>query len=166
MEKLLDLNKPMGITEICVQLSLTEIQATSGNRLLEHFVARNDMPNIDTTHPQYAAMVVYQLCRLKKIKIQKTKLISFSHLKPSQWALLEKSWDTWAKNNPDVLKEFQTSSNGAAEKKMRMNIDQPADGDGNPAKELHTGPVIEEFSIWRERILKQAFIDLERLKGK
>lgn len=154
----------MGISEICVQLSLTEIQAASKS-ILEHFVSSSGLRNIDTTHPQYAAMAVYQMCRLRKIKIQKTKLISFSHLKPSQWAVLEKSWDTWAKANPEKLQEFQTSKK--APSSSHITAAEPSQGattdSGSLLKAAIAQPV-EEYTEWRERVLKQAFEDLERKK--
>lgn len=150
----------MGIAEICVQLGLTEIQAASRS-ILDQFVSSSGLRNIDTTHPQYSAMAVYQMCRLKKIKIQKTKLISFSHLKPSQWSVLEKSWDTWAKSLPEKLREFQTS------KKAAQSIPIAAD-DICEAKIVKiagaatkTSTDIEEYTDWRERVLKKAFEELE-----
>lgn len=160
IEKLLDLSKPMGIAEICVQLSLTEIQAAS-RTIFEQFLSSSGLRNIDTSHPQYAAMAVYQMCRLKKIKIQKTKLISFSHLKSSQWSVLEKSWDTWAKSYPEKLREFQTS------KKTTPSIAVAADDICEAKKASVTAPAatIEEYADWRERVLKKAFADLGRIRG-
>lgn len=153
----------MGISEICVQLSLTEIQAASKS-ILEHFVSSSGLRNIDTTHPQYAAMAVYQMCRLRKIKIQKTKLISFSHLKPSQWAVLEKSWDTWAKANPDKLLEFQTSKKAPSSSHITTEPSQGATTDSGSLLKATIAQPVEEYTVWRERVLKQAFEDLERMK--
>lgn len=119
--------------------------------------------NVDTTHPQYAAMAVYQMCKLRKIKIQKTKLISYSHLKSSQWALLEKSWEAWAKNNTDTIQNFQLTKKGLADTRSIPSGDLV---ESISNKENHHTAVqeksVEEYSEWRERVLKKAFEDLER----
>lgn len=157
----------MGVSEICIQLGLTEIQTTS-QTILDQFVSSSDLRNIETTHPQYAAMAVYQMCKLKKIKVQKTKFISFGHLKPSQWTLLEKSWDAWAKHNQENLKEFQVA------KKSRNNTASEATNTGKERAESTSlsaappppPPPTEEYPEWRKRVLQQALEDLERLKSK
>lgn len=165
VEKLLELSKPMGVSEICVQLSLTEIQSAS-QTLLDRFVSSSGLRNIDTTHPQYAAMAVYQMCRLRKIKIQKSKLISFSHLKSSQWAVLEKSWDSWAKNNADKLQEFHIAKRTQSGSSTTITAESSQGGvqtvNGTMQKTA-IGQPAEEYAEWRERILKQAFEDLDRL---
>lgn len=164
-EKLLDLCKPIGIPEICVQLGLTEIQEACRS-ILEKFVnsSENGMRNIDTTHPQYASMAVYQVCRLKRIRIQKTKLISYSHLKANQWAMLEKSWESWAKANADQLREFQMTGKGL----LKLDSVEEGGATGSAAKKSATYPIaeqpqiIEEFEDWRKRVLERAFEDLEK----
>lgn len=157
-EKLLDLCKPIGIPEICIQLGLTEIQETC-KTILNRFVSSNEngLRNIDTTHPQYASMAVYQVCKMKRIRIQKSKLISYSHLKANQWALLEKSWENWAKSNAEQLKEFQ----GKSSNKERETIEENASADKEKNDKIHHVPVVEEYDEWRRRVLEKAFKDLE-----
>lgn len=151
----------MGISEICVQLGVTEIQVASKS-ILEHFVQSSCLRNIDTTHPQYAAMAVYQMCKLKKIKIQKSKLISFSHLKSSQWALLEKSWETWSKNNKDKLTEFQVSKKGQENVSAAESVSVATCKEtGSKGESQSSTACVEPYTDWRERTLKKAFEDLE-----
>lgn len=161
IEKLLDLNKPMGVSEIAIQLNLTEIQASS-QTMLDRFVSSSDLRNIDTTHPQYGAMAVYQMCRLRKIKIQKTKLISFSHLKPSQWSVLEKSWESWTKANPDKIQDFLPLKKGKSAAQSTETT-AAASNHGEEKSEPIT-KIVEEYEDWKERVLKKAFEDLERQK--
>lgn len=155
-EKLLDLSKPIGVAEICVQLGLTEIQDACKS-ILDNFL--NSIESGMRAHPQYASMAVYQVCRMKRIRIQKTKLISYSHLKSNQWAMLEKTWENWAKQNADKLKEFQSTG-----KTLSKNKDDPETGSSDAAgksdKSCVTQPV-EEFDDWRKRVLDKAFKDLE-----
>ena len=162
IEKLLELSKPTGVQEICVQLGLTEIQDQSKS-ILEQFTSSSVLRNVDTTHPQYAAMAVYQMCKLRKIKIQKTKLISYSHLKSSQWALLEKSWETWAKNNADTIQKFQLTKKGLANTRSIPSGDQVESLSNKENNHITVQEKsVEEYSEWRERVLKKAFEDLER----
>lgn len=163
LEKLLDINKPIGVAEICVHLNLIEIQAACLSLLDKYANSReNNLRNIDTKHPQYAAMAVAQMCRLRKIKVPKSKLIGFSHLKPAQWALLEKSWDTWLLENGDEILELLPNKNRS---RGLTNGTETDHTNGLAAKQppdvLLAANVIEDYEAWRERILKKAFEDIE-----
>lgn len=96
IEKVLDISKQIGINEICVQLGLNQIQNKSAELLEQYKVCVAETESAqdhDLSHPQYAAMAIYQMCLKRKMKSYKQKLISFSHLKPAQWTLLEKNWE-------------------------------------------------------------------------
>lgn len=162
MEKLLELSKPVGVPEICIQLGLTEVQEAS-TLALNQFVENNKLRNIDTAHPQYAAMAVYQLCKIKKIRIQKNKFISISHLKPSQWTVLEKSWETWAKKNQGPGQELVAPS--TKDERSNKNDIPLENGCVKDPKPKNDSDSTEEFHEWRERVLAKAFVDLENQRN-
>lgn len=90
-EKLLDLNKIPSVNDICVQLSVNEVTQKSDEllALFKSVVGKNP----DADHPQYAAMAVYQACRLLGKKVSKSKLMSFSNLRAMQWQQLSQQWE-------------------------------------------------------------------------
>lgn len=105
-EKLLDLNKIPSVNDICVQLSVNEVTQKSDEllALFKSVVGKNP----DADHPQYAAMAVYQACRLLGKKVSKSKLMSFSNLRAMQWQQLSQQWERmmakhYSENNASKL---------------------------------------------------------------
>lgn len=165
VEKILDINKPIGVNEICVQLGITEIQREC-QMLLDAYASspENSLRNIDINHPQYPAMVVYQLAKLKGIKIKKTKLVTYSHLKPQQWNILEKSWEKWTESNPKTVQQFHM---GGSKKNDKTAINLPRENNNSPGKVILRTEIEPEddFETWRERVLRKALADLERIQN-
>ncbi|KAL5286600.1 ORC6 family protein [Megaselia abdita] len=102
-EKILDLNKPLTINDICIQLGAQEVSKKAKD-LFEFYKSHNKdlADNEDISHPQYATMAVYQAGKILKKKIPKQKITSLSHLKPVQWTNLEKKWDKFIDENPNL----------------------------------------------------------------
>lgn len=61
MEKILNLDKQVSVSELCVQLSCTEAREVA-ERIL-HAYKTNDKQCKDITHPQYTAAAVYTSCK-------------------------------------------------------------------------------------------------------
>jgi origin recognition complex subunit 6 len=61
LEKMLDLDKPLTISELCVQLSCTEIKETAETILQSY--KEHDTKIKDIRHPQYVAAAVFTSCK-------------------------------------------------------------------------------------------------------
>lgn len=158
LEKILDLNKPIGITEMCTQLGLNHIHKEAAALLesYQRYVSSNHS-EIDFAHPQYIAMAIFQTCKKQKIKPPKSKLVSISHLKPAQWSVLEKNWDNF----------LATRSNKTQGKEQdeREAVNESADEQTTPTKQgnclKHSSPEkIEPYVNWKKRILEKAYREL------
>ncbi|XP_052861162.1 origin recognition complex subunit 6 [Anopheles cruzii] len=162
VEKVLDITRTVGIGEICVQLGLNQVQKEATG-LLEAYKRHADTgTGSDFTHPQYAAMAVYQACQRRKVKPPKTKLVALSHLKPTQWTMLEKNWEKCLANAP-VANSAQDDN-----KEPAMQIEEETRGqtDSKHASRKHGSPEkVETYQNWKKRMLEKAYRELELLRG-
>uniref|UniRef100_A0A6M2DQU0 Putative origin recognition complex subunit 6 n=1 Tax=Xenopsylla cheopis TaxID=163159 RepID=A0A6M2DQU0_XENCH len=150
IEKLLDLAKELTVNELCVQLGVTSIKEKADLLLTKY----KNSHNCDVTHPQYVAMAVFQACRVGKIKVQRNMIIPFSRLKPSQWSILEKSWSTWVDDKlSTLLKESSEES--------KDNFSEDTNKDTNTSTPSFKTAEIEDYEVWKKRILEEAYRELE-----
>uniref|UniRef100_A0A1Q3EVG5 Putative origin recognition complex subunit 6 n=1 Tax=Culex tarsalis TaxID=7177 RepID=A0A1Q3EVG5_CULTA len=167
LEKLLDINKIVGIAEICIQLGLSQVQREATS-LLEAY--KRFAGEIDFTHPQYATMAVFQACKRQKLKPPKTKLVGFSHLKPAQWTLLEKSWEKFlASAAASELSSAKSKQSGGA-KATEVEAEAEAAGEKRPAsnglKHGLAAEKIEPYVSWKKRMLEKAYRELKVMELK
>ncbi|XP_053671016.1 origin recognition complex subunit 6 [Anopheles nili] len=166
LEKILDINKVIGIGEICVPLGLSQVQQDA-TKLLEaykRYTTGTGQSEIDFSHPQYAAMAVFQACKKQKVKPPKTKLLPFSHLKPTQWSMLEKNWEKFLTVAPSIRQQVDKLAEAATPKDGQ----HPEQGKENPtgATRKHRSPEkIEPYHNWKKRMLEKAYRELELLRG-
>lgn len=59
--KILDLDKPITVSELCVQLSCTDVKDMAEDILTNY--QERDTKIKDIEHPQYAAAAVYTSCK-------------------------------------------------------------------------------------------------------
>lgn len=64
IEKILDLDRPLTVSEVCVQLSCTVVKDLA-EQLLKKYREEDEIGR-DFDHPQYIAAVVYTACRYNK----------------------------------------------------------------------------------------------------
>ncbi|XP_075168864.1 origin recognition complex subunit 6 [Haematobia irritans] len=158
-EKLLDLNKLIGVNDICIQLSLQEVKMKA-NELLELYrkVVANEQADIDDSHPQYASMAVFMACKLCQKKISKTKIMPFSNLRPVQWQQLEHRWETLIakhyKNTMDNKLKVQ-DANEQNEPNEKIN----SNNSGQPKKDRIE---VEDYEKWKKRMLAMAETKLKQ----
>lgn len=157
-EKLLDLNKVVNVNDICIQLGLNEV-TKKAHELLElyKFTVANESADNDVSHPQYAAMAVFQACKLSKKKISKPKILSFSNLRPTQWTQLELRWDKFIiKHEKDLFKhklQKQDTDNKDEFQKTKFH------SSGEKRQKVASG--VEDYDIWKKRILEMAELKLK-----
>ncbi|XP_058835110.1 origin recognition complex subunit 6 [Topomyia yanbarensis] len=166
IEKLLDINQLIGINEVCIQLGLHQVQkeATALLNSYKTFVGAGST-EIDFTHPQYATMSVFQACKRLKVKPPKAKLISLSHLKPTQWTLLEKNWEKFLANATDVSATAATKLKQNKTVEAVEQTEEPLDKRSNGLK--HSSPEkIEPYGNWKKRMLEKAYRELKSLQGR
>ncbi|XP_065089824.1 origin recognition complex subunit 6 [Ochlerotatus camptorhynchus] len=161
-EKILDISKTIGISEICIQLGLNQAQKEA-SILLENYkryVGGAGSSEIDFAHPQYAAMAVYQACKKLKVKPPKTKLVAFSHLKPTQWSMLEKNWENFLSSFADVDASEKSKVSKANETEPRLIEETAVDTRTIGLK--HSSPEkIEPYVNWKKRMLEKAYRELK-----
>ncbi|KAH8279503.1 hypothetical protein KR026_011945 [Drosophila bipectinata] len=161
-EKLLDLNKLASVKDICVQLNLNEVsrKAEELMTLFKALAATQDT-DIDTNHPQYAAIAVFHACRLLKTKVSKTKLMPFSNLRPTQWQQLEHQWERMITKH---YKENKVASASDLEGKLKQSQQDNIIGQESkkPLK-----PQVEDYEKWKARMLATAeakLIEMEAME--
>lgn len=158
-EKILELNKPVGINEICVQLGLHEYQKKA-TQFLEIYKKQleGSTDEVDITHPQYAAMAVYQACKTGKgSKTVKSKLVTYSHLKSAQWTKLEQKWDNLLKDHINT---------GAKPKKKIEANEQEAQNKENKTLNSSEKPKsldeVGDYETWKQGMLDYAYAKLKK----
>ena len=162
-EKLLDLNKLVGINDICIQLSLSQV-SKKAEELLELYkkiIASEQSVDVDISHPQYAAMAVFMACKLCKQKVSKSKLIPFSNLRSTQWQHLEQRWEKF------IAKHY----NDAMDNKLKISNTehQGVQMDEDCSKKLNKGEKsrteVEDYETWKRRMLSMAQAKLKEENG-
>ncbi|CAD7012181.1 unnamed protein product [Ceratitis capitata] len=152
IEKLLDLNRIVGVNDICVQLGMTEV-SQKANELLDLYktvMAKECAGDEnDFIHPQYAAMAVFVAAKILKQKVSKAKILSFSNLRQSQWQQLELRW------NKFLAKHYKET----AHKKQIICIGE-SKGDNKKAESCvgikRSTATIEDYEKWKRRMLAMA----------
>ncbi|XP_055389393.1 origin recognition complex subunit 6 [Condylostylus longicornis] len=160
IEKILNLNKPLRISEICVHLNCNEVseKATNLLNMYEDHINKSNDNDIDLSHPQYAAMAVFQACKLNKVKIIKAKILGFSHLRPSQWTRLEQQWDKFITEYNDLLKKSSCKPKSVTQVVSESKeINSQTQDRANKAE-------IEDYETWKARIINKAKEDLKQMK--
>uniref|UniRef100_A0A182IK57 Uncharacterized protein n=1 Tax=Anopheles atroparvus TaxID=41427 RepID=A0A182IK57_ANOAO len=167
LEKILDINKTIGINEICVQLGLNQVQKEATGLLDAYKRYAGASSDIDFTHPQYATMAVFQACRRQKVRVAKLKLVPFSHLKATQWNLLEKNWEKFLDSVDHKSKSGVKEQKGAQEPNSNGPEARSRSGEaGTSSGRKHASPEkIEPYHNWKKRMLEKAYRELELLRG-
>lgn len=153
-EKLLDLNKIPSVSDICVQLSLSEVTRKAEELLALFKLVVGENPDAD--HPQYAAMAVFHACRLLKKKVYKTKIMPYSNLRPSQWQQLEHQWERMIEKHH---KEINVAS------KLNNQLDLPQDKIIRETTQKSQKPEIEDYEKWKSRMISLAEAKLKQLEN-
>ncbi|ALC42424.1 Orc6 [Drosophila busckii] len=152
-EKLLDLNKLPTVNDICIQLTLNEAKRKAEDLLTMFKSVMGDNP--DTEHPQYAAMAVFQACRLLKMKVSKPKLMPFSNLRPTQWQQLEQQWER-------LIEKHYKENKLTSELEDKLNQDN---FNANVKKSPKKPKVeVEDYDKWKARMLASAEAKLKELE--
>lgn len=163
-EKLLDLNKLVGVNDICIQLSLNQVNQKA-EELLELYrkvMTAEQSSDIDVSHPQYAAMAVFMACKLSKQKVSKPKLMPFSNLRPAQWQQLEQRWEKFiAKHYNEAMDKKLQKQNSEEQKTGENNDDNTKKTNGDKK----TRPEIEDYEKWKKRMLAMAHAKLKELES-
>ncbi|XP_050080862.1 origin recognition complex subunit 6 [Anopheles maculipalpis] len=167
LEKILDINKILGIGEICVQVGLSQVQKEATALLEAYKRYAGDQGGVtDFTHPQYATMAVFQACKRQKIKPPKTKLVPLSHLKPAQWTMLEKNWDKFLSTVPLDTKQPKTQDVRQDSDSIREKAQEASSHGDSGAGRKHPSPEkLEPYQNWKKRMLEKAYRELEQLRG-
>lgn len=166
-EKLLNINKVLGVNEMCIQTGVSEVRSEA-EKILKKYQEATHSDASDLQHPQYAAMSVYMACKKQKVKVSKQILVPLSRLKPAQWTMLEKAFEKalGIQNAPTTTATIETGAKPkvrAKENVMPMDFED----DSESKKKLSgskKGPQEESYEDWRARILQKAYADLERMK--
>lgn len=159
IEKILDVNKIVGVNDICVQLNMTEVsqKATKLLELYKSVMAKESANDEnDLIHPQYAAMAVFQAARILKQKFSKPKLMSFSNLRPTQWQQLELRWNKiLTKYYKETSDKEQNLHVGELNKVDESNADiSKSQSSVESIKRLASS--VEDYEKWKKRILAKA----------
>lgn len=154
---MLEIGRTLDINDICIQLNLNEVKKKAEEILndYEQAMLKKNM-EIDRKLPQYVAMAVYMAAKFHKKKISKPKLMSYSHLKPTQWQQLEQSWEQLMIAYNAKLKSARARKSaeelGVREKTSKNSSDIE---NNNEIEEI-----AEDYITWKERILAAAKLKL------
>ncbi|CAG9820936.1 unnamed protein product [Phaedon cochleariae] len=154
VEKILDLDKPLTVSELCVQLSCTVIKELA-EEIFEKYKSNNRLSeHID--HPQYIAAAVYTACKLKKVKIQKPQIVEISRLKPQQWKELTIEFEKFALS----FGIGSVRKSKISDPKSTLDVDELAKDIERKVvlkKNQFDEEQIEDYETWKKRILDEAY---------
>lgn len=157
LEKMLEISPPITISNICIQLGISQICQPAEN-LLEKYKANIRDLN-DSTHPQYAAMAIYQACLQHKIKIMKKPLMDFSNLKSAQWESLSIKW---SKFMDEIVTEVKTVTEKTEDPISDLIVEEKMDEDENFSNKPLKEEIIEDFEVFKKRILLKSYEHLKK----
>lgn len=149
IEKILDLNRPLTINDICLKLGVQEL-CTKAKELLAVYKNYVEVTEDEILHPQYSTMAVYQASKIRKYKISKQKITSLSHLKPVQWTNLEKKWDKFINENPNLKADL------SLETKIKVKKSEENQRPTPPVTAKKAAVAIEPYEDWKARIIAYA----------
>lgn len=149
-ETILDVGQKVDISKICVKLGIPIQIQNLAEILRSEYFAQNTSLDLDSKHPQYFAMAIYQACKIKKIKITQNTLIKESHLKQMEWKKLETSWSKFVEN-----RKVATTSN---KHEATVNVDPTSIS--NKPQTITSQPKYETYDVWRKNLIERAFNDL------
>ncbi|XP_050297113.1 origin recognition complex subunit 6 [Anthonomus grandis grandis] len=152
LEKILGLDKPLTISDGCIQLGCTAIKEDAEDILQKYKQIDHKVKDMD--HPQYVAVAIYLACKAKKVSIDKTRLALLSRLKPSQWRELVASFE-----NLGLSKKATRQKNKEINK---MEEEYMIETDDQEAKNKQEQEEEEDYEIWKNRILKEAYKELKQ----
>lgn len=95
IEKVLNLENTITVRDLCTQLGIEKVIpiATGLHRKCCEILQKS---NMDSNHPQYLAMAVYQAAKHMKVSVSKVQLRESSQMTGPQWTKLEQLWQKWA----------------------------------------------------------------------
>lgn len=95
-EQFLNLAKKITLSEICAMLELNENVQLDAEYLLGEYKRKLYLNDADSL-PLLMAMAVYQACKVRNLKVSKTKLCSLKGMEAakSRWKKLEDEWNHW-----------------------------------------------------------------------
>ncbi|XP_066149989.1 origin recognition complex subunit 6 [Euwallacea fornicatus] len=152
LEKLLELDKIISISDVCVQLGCMSIKEDAEAILGKYQKSGNFK---DMEHPQYVAAATYLACKVKKIPLDKQKLVSISRLKPSQWKELVGSFEKLGMEKGRTTQKLSVDED-KNECAVEVDILKPTTQDDQ----------VEEYEVWKKRILAESYAALEKQKGR
>ncbi|XP_045480144.1 origin recognition complex subunit 6 [Harmonia axyridis] len=148
--KVLNLDKPISISELCVKFSCTHLK-DEANKLYSCYKNKDNKIK-DDEHPQYAAAAVYTICKLHNMKPPKSEFTSISRLKPTQWTALATEFEKFAQTMG-----FQNIKNKSKKKQADdENLEEVPEANSKKTKNELKKQEIEDYEVWKERILKRA----------
>uniref|UniRef100_A0A1A9W741 Origin recognition complex subunit 6 n=1 Tax=Glossina brevipalpis TaxID=37001 RepID=A0A1A9W741_9MUSC len=158
LEKLLDLNKPLVIKEVCIQLNLGDVWRKAEELLqLYHSVMISEKIDVDIKHPQYTVMAIYMACKVCKKKVSKPKLFPLSNLRPTQWQQLEHKWEKL------LALHYKESVTNKCEQSVvhNNNVGQATNIINNIEEPKQLPSELEDYEVWKTRILDAAKAKLQ-----
>lgn len=173
VEKLLGMAKQITVAELCVQLDLHRTVEQAATRMFGVYRDRAQIDDqSDFTHPQYAAMSVYQCCKAMRVKVSRATLLRHSHLRGVQWTLLERDWTKCMGQADGLLATMREveAREAAAQKKAAEARDAEIDERMTEASAKKMGGgrretvVAESYEAWRDRMLRKAYAELAAME--
>ncbi|XP_066249425.1 origin recognition complex subunit 6 [Euwallacea similis] len=150
LEKLLGLDKILSISDVCVQLGCMLIK-DDAEAILGKYQKSSNLKDME--HPQYVAAATYLACKVKKIPLDKQKLVSISRLKPSQWKELVGSFEKLGMEKEAAMQKLRVDENG---EECAVDVDN--------LKTIAQDDEVEEYEVWKKRILAESYAALEKQK--
>ncbi|KAJ6649222.1 Origin recognition complex subunit 6 [Pseudolycoriella hygida] len=134
--RILDIEQTQSVESVCNALKLTKVKDVekTATKLLER-LKQSEMNLGEISHLQNICMAIYQSCKLLKVKVVETQLISWSTLRRNQWTKLKSLWCL-------LLTERKVESTPIVTSPIERSV-----------IENHA---IEDYTVWKKRILDKA----------
>lgn len=157
VKKVLDIDKPLTIAELCVQCNCTQAKQMAENILQKY--KESDYILGDSSHPQYIAAAVYTACKMQDLKPSNAQFLLYSRLKQTQWKELTEKLFKFAEAKLSNFKLKQKS-----EKNIELHENNEITNTTKQKYENET--IIEDYEDWKNRILNEAYAALGKEENK
>ncbi|KAF4522474.1 hypothetical protein B566_EDAN002558 [Ephemera danica] len=146
MERLLDMQPPSSIQDICIRLGCSELSSAAERLLARH---KETSPFAEKEHPMYAAGAIMAVAKQHRVAVDKTKLLELGRTRPRQ---LEEVRTLML----DTLKQMGGMKKPLVKGAQQRNQERRNNETGGEAATEE-----EDYETWKQRMLDEANAELD-----
>ncbi|XP_054285201.1 origin recognition complex subunit 6-like [Macrosteles quadrilineatus] len=160
VEKVLQLDKPLTVAELCVKVAVGSDVADLARTLIDRYVRSKEdaavrLPPIDLSHPMYPCAAVLAACRHKKARAKREILVDLCRIKVKDLDKLAGELGTLTEQTDRATPRKRGHTLIDMVEEM-VKDSQKTSLDEEDKQEAHDNEPKESFEEWRKRMLGKA----------